>query len=101
MTQLQQDKVMEILSTVMDPEIPVNIVDLGLIYGVHVEGASVRIQMTLTTRGCPLHSQIRKMVEESLQRSGFEEIIVEIVWDPPWSRSMASLEARKRLGWSL
>ena len=88
------------LSTVMDPEIPFSVVDLGLVYGVFVspEG-EVRVQMTLTTRGCPLVRRISEDIERAVQEScGASKVAVEIVWDPPWSPAMASETVQAHLG---
>jgi metal-sulfur cluster biosynthetic enzyme len=82
-----------------DPEIPLNIVDLGLIYDVSVTGAQANVKMTLTSPGCHLGGQIAGMVQEKLLAlEQIEEANVELVWDPPWHQSMISAEGRKALG---
>lgn len=82
-----------------DPEIPLNIVDLGLVYGVKVNGNQANVQMTLTSPGCHLGGQIAGNVQERLLALGeIEEANVELVWDPPWHQSMISPEGRKVLG---
>jgi metal-sulfur cluster biosynthetic enzyme len=88
------------LSTVMDPEIPFSVVDLGLVYGVFVEPSDeVRVQMTLTTRGCPLVRRISEDVEAAVkEQTGARSVTVELVWDPPWSPEMASESVRAHLG---
>jgi metal-sulfur cluster biosynthetic enzyme len=98
---VSEAKVWEALATVMDPEIPFSIVDLGLVYGVHVApSGAVRVQITLTTRGCPLVRRISDDTREAVQRlAGAENVTVDIVWDPPWNPGMATEETRKRLGW--
>jgi metal-sulfur cluster biosynthetic enzyme len=92
--------VWQALARVMDPEIPYSIVDLGLVYGVWVDGDRVRVQVTLTTRGCPLVQRISEDVRRSVQTTaGADGVEVEIVWDPPWSPAMATEVVRQRLGW--
>lgn len=96
------------LKTVIDPELGINIVDLGLIYGVRVlcrpKSASpsfiVRVKMTLTSPGCPLAPLIHKMVEGALMKlPQVEDVKLEIVWDPPWSIERVSKETRLMFGW--
>lgn len=93
-----EQKVLEALSNVYDPEIPIDIVNLGLIYGVEIDGGNVRIEMTMTAPGCPVSGQIagesRLLVEEI---PGVESVDVEIVWDPPWDPSKMSEEAQQSL----
>lgn len=93
-----EEKVLEALSNVYDPEIPIDIVNLGLIYGVEIDGGNVRIEMTMTAPGCPVSGQIagesRLLVEEI---PGVESVDVEIVWDPPWDPSKMSEEAQQSL----
>jgi metal-sulfur cluster biosynthetic enzyme len=95
-----EDKVWEALATVMDPEIPFSVVDLGLVYGVETPGnETVRVTMTLTTRGCPLVRRISDDAEEAIRRlTGASEVRVEIVWDPAWNPAMASEPVRKHFG---
>jgi metal-sulfur cluster biosynthetic enzyme len=89
----------EQLRRCFDPEIPLNIVDLGLIYDVSVKGAQVDVKMTLTSPGCHLGGQIAGNVQEKLLAlEQIEEANVELVWDPPWHQSMISAEGRKVLG---
>ncbi|HUK12755.1 MAG TPA: metal-sulfur cluster assembly factor [Thermoanaerobaculaceae bacterium] len=99
---VSEEKVWEALGTVMDPEIPFSVVDLGLVYGVEVTPpAAVRVQLTLTTRGCPLVRHISGSAEEAIRRiAGAEQVSVEVVWDPPWSPAMASEAVRAHFGWS-
>lgn len=93
--------VVEALKKVYDPEIPVNIFELGLIYGVDVSDAgSVAVTMTLTTPGCPVAEQMPGMVEHAILDFVPEarEVDVDIVWDPPWNPSMMSDAAKLELG---
>jgi len=82
-----------------DPEIPLNIVDLGLVYEVSVRDGQANIKMTLTSPGCHLGGQIAGNVQERLLAlDAIQEANVELVWDPPWHQSMISLQGRKTLG---
>ena len=97
------ERVHEALKNVYDPEIPVNIVDLGLVYDTAVEltddGAKVGVKMTLTAQGCGMGPSIAADAQNKiLALGGVEEADVEIVWDPPWHQSMISEEGRKTLG---
>ena len=88
------------LKHVLDPEIGVNIVDLGLVYEVKVENGDVYIKMTMTTPGCPLHESISKGTEEAVrQLPGVENVKVDLVWEPAWTPERMSDWARKQLGW--
>lgn len=81
--------VLQRLGWIMDPELGLDIVTLGLVYGVTVTGATVRVTMTLTTRGCPLHEIITTAVHDALQwMEGVDRVDLEIVWDPPWHPAM-------------
>ncbi len=91
--------VMETLRQVVDPEIDCNIVDLGLIYSVQIAGASVAVQMTLTTPGCPMHESIASGVKMALLNlEGVDNAEVDIVWDPPWHPAMMTEAGRARVG---
>jgi FeS assembly SUF system protein len=93
------EDVVKALKECYDPEIPVNVWDLGLIYDVNVDGDKVHVKMTLTAPGCPMHSYISKEVKEKLQNlSGVKEASVEVVWDPPWSPDKMSPDAKAQLG---
>jgi len=82
-----------------DPEIPLNIVDLGLVYDVSVTGGQANVKMTLTSPGCHLGGQIAGNVQEKLLAlEEIEEANIELVWDPPWHQSMISPAGRKTLG---
>ena len=90
------------MRTIYDPEIPVNIYDLGLVYALDVDDAgAVRIRMTLTSPGCPVAQTFPATVEQAVERvPGVTEARVELVWEPPWSREMMSEAARLQLGMS-
>ncbi len=102
--EIDEDRVLEVLATCYDPEIPVNIVDLGLIYGCDVVetetgGVRVDVQMTLTAPGCGMGQVLKDDVERKLSRlPGVDETEVELVFDPPWSMERMSEEARLELG---
>jgi metal-sulfur cluster biosynthetic enzyme len=94
-----ESEVYEVLRECYDPEIPVNLVDLGLIYGVEVKDHVVNVTMTLTAPGCSMGMMIRENIEDKLLGlPGCDEAIVEIVWDPPWTPHMMTEAARKQLG---
>jgi metal-sulfur cluster biosynthetic enzyme len=94
------DEIRDALSEVYDPEIPVNIVDLGLVYSIEVEEetGSAHIEMTLTSMGCPIADSIKRNV--SVAASGVEgvsEVDVELVWEPPWSPEKATDTGKAKL----
>ena len=97
---LTKDTVLEALKTVYDPEIPVNIVDLGLVYDVQVnDGGGIYVQMTLTFPGCGMGPFIAQQAEWAVQDlDGAGEIEIEMVFDPPWSPDLISQEAKAQLG---
>ncbi len=95
-----EEKVISAIRTVYDPEIPVNVYDLGLIYAIDVDDeGKVRVKMTLTAPGCPVAGSLPVEVEKRIE--AIEEVksaVVELVWDPPWSREMMSEAAMLELG---
>jgi probable FeS assembly SUF system protein SufT len=98
-----EDKVMAVLRTCYDPEIPVNIVDLGLVYDMAIspgdDGSQIDIKMTLTAPGCGMGGAIAADARQKLiGLAGVADANVEIVWDPPWNPQMISPEGRERLG---
>ncbi len=95
-----EDRVHAALRGVYDPEIPVNIHDLGLIYDVRIAaGGKVDIKMTLTAPGCPVAGTMPGMVEQAVAAvDGISHVDVELVWDPPWNQDMMSDVARLELG---
>lgn len=96
-----QDDVMNVLRQCYDPEIPVNVVDLGLIYGVSIEDKKVDVDMTLTAPGCPMHSLIARDIKQKIETlPDVEEVTVKVVWDPPWTPDRMSDEAKKILGFA-
>ena len=96
---LNVEEVYEVLRECYDPELPVNVVDLGLIYDVALTGNMVNIQMTLTAPGCSMGVMIATAIEDKLLGlPDCERATVEIVWEPPWTPHRMSEEARKQLG---
>ena len=97
---ISQEQVYSVLKKCMDPEIPVNIVDLGLIYGVNInESNDVDVEMTMTTRGCPLHDTLVSDVKRYIGKiGGVGNINVSIVWDPPWNLERIEPSVREKLG---
>ena len=91
-----EEQIRASLKQCMDPEIPISIIDLGLIYGVDIsEKNDVNIKMTMTTKGCPLHDTMVDDVKRFTRKvSGVNSVNVDIVWDPPWSMDKISEEAR-------
>jgi len=95
-----EQRVVQALRTIYDPEIPVNIYDLGLIYGLEVnDEGTVNIRMTLTAPSCPVAQTFPDTVEQIVQSvSGVVDVTIELVWEPPWSQEMMSEAARLELG---
>jgi metal-sulfur cluster biosynthetic enzyme len=99
MAQVTEAMVLDALKRCMDPEVPLSVVDLGLIYGVSINDTNdVSIKMTMTTPGCPLHDTLVSDVKKYLGRvSGIGKISVDIVWDPPWTPDRMSAEAKEKV----
>jgi FeS assembly SUF system protein len=93
------ERVVDALRTVFDPEIPVNIYDLGLIYDIDIDAeAVVHIRMTLTAPGCPVAGSLPGQVESVVRQvPGVSDAAVELVWDPPWTKDRMSEEAKLQL----
>ena len=97
--QLDEATVLDALRQVIDPEIGCNLVDLGLIYDVAILGSKVKVTMTLTTPGCPMHESLCGGVQVALLNlAGVDDAEVELVWDPPWHPSMMSEVGRAQAG---
>ena len=96
MSTVNEDQVRDSLKQCMDPEVPLSIVDMGLIYGIDVtDNNDVNIKMTMTTKGCPLHETMVDDVKRYAKKvSGVNNVDVEIVWDPPWTMDKMSDEAK-------
>ncbi len=99
--EMMKSRVIAALSTVLDPELGVDIVDLGLVYDIEIQDHDVRIKMTMTTPACPLNSYFTRAIERAI-RMRIPEVLhceVEIVWQPQWDASMMSEEAKRQMGW--
>jgi metal-sulfur cluster biosynthetic enzyme len=95
------DEIIEALSHVFDPELGINIVDLGLVYDVVVQEGHVQVALTLTTPACPLGSVLTDDVRHALTGlPGVESVEVELVWSPAWHPMMMSAWAKQQLGWA-
>ncbi len=98
--ELSEAKILDVLSNVYDPEIPIDIVNLGLVYGVEIKNDKVQVNMSMTSPGCPASAQITaeaKFLIEELE--GVSEATIEIVWDPPWDPSRMSEDAKQSMGY--
>jgi len=95
-----KDDVIEMLKTIYDPEIPLNIYELGLIYDISVsDSGNVNINMTLTAPGCPVAQSFPGDIEEKVSTvNGVNKVHVELVWDPPWTKDMMTEAAQLQLG---
>ncbi len=93
-----KEKIIDEIRKIYDPEIPVNIYELGLIYDIEVSGKKAKIKMTLTTPNCPVAESLPKEVKESaIQVEEIDEVDLELVWDPPWNKDMMSDAAKLEL----
>jgi len=98
---LSPGDLLDSLMHVIDPKVGINIVDLGLVYAVHLTDNEATVEMTLTTPGCPLHGSIEAAVKRALSTHHPElaSITVQIVWDPRWNVDFITEEGRRQLGW--
>jgi metal-sulfur cluster biosynthetic enzyme len=100
-TNVTEAAVTERLRQIDDPELGLNLVDLGLIYGIEIADGAVTIRMTLTTPGCPLHETILPAVEQLVGTlAGVRDVRVDLVWDPPWTPERLSPLGALALGWN-
>ena len=99
---MNEEQIRNSLKEVYDPEIGVNIVDLGLVYHVELRPEGAYIQMTMTSPACPLSEVITRNMDQVLRRTfpSLGEITIELVWNPPWSPEMMSDVAKTQLGWN-
>ncbi|MEK6973215.1 MAG: metal-sulfur cluster assembly factor [archaeon] len=96
---VDEKSVMDSLRNVYDPELGINIVDLGFIYKIEINEGRVNVRMTFTSPHCPLSGMITDQVKEAaIKVNGVKEVNVELVFDPPWNPSMMNSEIRKQLG---
>ena len=96
-----EDEVREVLRGVLDPETGMNVVDLGLVYGIEIAAPEVLITMTMTTPACPMGDLITDNAREAVRAIVPDAIKVEValVWEPPWTPAMMSEDARRHFGW--
>ena len=93
-----KEKIITEIKTIYDPEIPVNIYDLGLIYDVQVDKKKAKIKMTLTSPNCPVAESLPKDVKDvAMQVEEIDDVDLELVWDPPWNKDMMSEAAKLEL----
>ena len=96
---ITKEEVLEALKEVYDPEIPVNVVDLGLVYGVEVDEGDVSVRMTLTFAGCGMGPYIAQQAEWRIaEMDAVEDVNVELTFDPPWTPDLITAEGKKLLG---
>lgn len=96
---ISQEQIIDKLRECLDPELGVNIVDLGLVYGVNIEGNRVNVLMTLTTPGCPLDSYFTRDITTKLKAlKGVSDVSVELTFEPPWNPSKMSDQSKDFLG---
>jgi len=98
---MNKETILEALRIVVDPEVGVNIVDLGLIYTVEIRPDEVYIRLTMTSPTCPLHGVIIRNMDVALRKNfpDLGEMTIDLVWDPPWGPEMMSAAAKQQLGW--
>jgi metal-sulfur cluster biosynthetic enzyme len=94
---ITRDQAIDVLKSVYDPEIPVNVWDLGLIYDLQLSGDDVTIAMTLTAPGCPVGPQIAAEIDQKLQALGAKNVAVSFVWTPPWTTNKVTPEGKLHL----
>ena len=93
-----KDKIINEIKKIYDPELPVNVYDLGLIYEIEILEKKAKIKMTLTTPNCPAAESLPKEVKEgAMQVEGIDDVDLELVWDPPWTKDMLSDAAKLEL----
>ena len=93
-----KEKVIAEIKKIYDPEIPVNIYELGLIYDIIVKNSEVKVKMTLTTPNCPVAESLPKMVKDNiLKLDGVDDVDLKLVWDPPWTKDKMSEAAKLEL----
>ena len=97
---ITKEQVFDAIRTVIDPEVGFNLVEMGLIYDALIDDDNnVKVVMTLSTRGCPLHQMLTQWVKEAVEKvPGVKDIEVEVVWEPAWNISMADDNVKKALG---
>ena len=93
-----EDRCWAALAEIQDPELPISLVDLGLIYRLQAEATKVFVDLTFTAMGCPAHDFILEDIRERLlAEPGIEEVVIKVVWDPPWSSERLTQDGRDAL----
>lgn len=96
---ITREKVLEKLKEIIDPELNVNIVDLGLIYDVNIDDDNVDIKMTLTSPGCPLSFVFQEWVTDAVKKiKGVRNVTIDLVWEPAWNPDRMSEDAKEKIG---
>lgn len=96
-----KEQVVAALRTVLDPEVGINVVDLGLVYGITLADGDVLLEMTMTSPACPLNSYFEKAAERAIRARlpATRAVKIRMVWEPGWEPAMMSAEARRQMGW--
>lgn len=96
-----ESRALDALRAVVDPELGVNVVDLGLVYGVTVVGSGLEVALTMTSPACPMGEMVRNEAEAAVRRAVPEalHVRIDLVWDPPWEPTRMTEAARRQLGW--
>ena len=96
-----EEQVRDALREVDDPEIGINIIDLGLVYEIGISTGCVHIKMTMTSPACPMHSYLSAVSRQAISRRfpNVTDVEIELVWDPPWDPAKMSAAAKEQLGW--
>ncbi len=100
---MEAEQVWHALRQVIDPELGINIVDLGLVYDVQMSDGNVRVALTLTTPACPLHTYLTSAAESAIWQdvSDVKSVDIQLVWNPPWNPMMMTDAAKRQLGWEM
>ncbi len=98
---MSREEVARALQSVLDPELGINIVDLGLVYGITVAPDSIRVEMTTTAAACPMHGHLMRVASDAIAKAAAPNlpVTIDIVTEPKWGPEMMSAEARRMLGW--
>ena len=100
MLEQQEQQVLNLLKEVIDPELGINIIDLGLVYTIEAREENIAVEMTLTTKGCPMGGAIMEEVNQKLTNAfPHKQMAVTLVWDPLWSPDQITEEGMRMLGW--
>ncbi len=92
---ITKEEITEALKNVLDPELGVDIINLGLVYNIHIDGEHVKITMTLTSPGCPLYATINADLKKALEKIGVKDLELDLTYEPPWTPEKMSEAAKK------